>query len=614
MSPTARRLFRYLGPFRGRFVLAFALSAFASTLDVFSFVLVIPLLQSLFGTGQVLGADSANLVERALEWAVGDLVRSGAPLDGLRNVCLLLLGAILLKNLALFGAKYIGIGIREGVERDIRQSVYSRLLELPMSFFHRARAGELITRVLNDPRQARQAASWILLEVFRRLSSATVYLVTLLLLSWRLTLVAAVLAPVLAITLAPVVRRLRSGARRAYDRQGDLISMLQESVSGIRLIKSTGAEAYERARFVASSRAYSGRMTKTEGLAQMASPLSEVLSSVAAVLLIWLGARMVLVDGSMAPEAFIAFITIALQLVSPLKALADFPAQLQLSLAAAERAFEVFDEPDEPDSGTRPVRDLSAGIEFDSVSFAYESDRPVLNDVDLTIAAGETLALVGHSGAGKSTFVDLLPRFMDPTRGRILLDGHDLRDYRLDQLRSLYGIVSQETVIFNDTVSANIAFGAGEQYSRAQIESAARAAHALDFIEAMPGGLEARLGDRGVRLSGGQRQRIGIARAVLRDPPILILDEATSALDSESEQAIQEALATLLRGRTVFVIAHRLSTILDADRIVVLDEGRVVEQGRHADLYSAGGTYRRLHDLQLATPPGRADDASHASR
>jgi len=602
MSETYRRLLGYLRPFRGRFGLTVLLGTIASILDVFSFVLVIPLLQSLFNTGRVLDPEAGSLVERALNWTIGPIVRSGSQLDALRNVCLVLLAAILVKNVTLVVARYLGVSIRERLEQSMRDDVYRGLQLLPLSFYSRTKTGQLITRVLQDTREARSAVSNLLIDSLRKVTNAIVYLITLFALSWRLTLIALVLAPVLAVTLAPIVRRLKRGYRKAFDQQGELVSMLQEAVSGVRLIKASGAEDYERGRFAERSGRYTRRMVRTAGLSEMASPLSEVLSSAAAVLLIWLGARMVLVDGTMAPEAFIAFITIALQLISPLKTLADFPARLQISVAAADRAFEVFDEAPEPDSGTRDIVGVGRGITFENVTFAYEPDRPVLENIDLAVAPGEVIALVGHSGAGKSTMVDLLPRFIDPTEGRLLIDGVDAREYRLDRLRALYGIVSQETVIFHDTVRSNIAFGGPDRWNDEQVRAAAEAAHALEFIEAMPAGFESPLGDRGVRLSGGQRQRIGIARAILRDPPVLILDEATSSLDTVSEQLIQEALSRLLAGRTVFVIAHRLSTVHNADRILVLEEGRIVEQGTHAQLHAAGGVYRQLYDLQLAAP------------
>jgi len=602
MSTTYRRLLGYLGPFRGRFALTVVFGMIASVLDVFSFVLVIPLLRSLFNTGRMLDPDAGSLVERMLNLVIGPLVGSGSQLTALRNVCLVLLGTILLKNLVLVIARYLAVSIKERLEQSMRDEVYARLQLLPLSFYSRMKTGQLITRVLQDTREARAAVSNLLIDNLRKLTNAVVYLVTLFALSWRLTLIALLLAPALALALAPIVRRLKRGYREAFDQQGELVSMLQEAVSGVRLIKASGAEAYERGRFVGRSGRYTRRMVRTASLSEMASPLSEVLSSAAAVLLIWLGARMVLVDGTMAPEAFIAFITIALQLISPLKTLADFPARLQISVAAADRAFEVFDEEPELDSGTRDIRGVERGITFENVSFAYDPGQPVLEDIELSVAPGEVIALVGHSGAGKSTLVDLLPRFIDPTEGRLLIDGVDAREYRLDRLRDLYGIVSQETVIFHDTVRSNIAFGGPERWSDDQVRAAAAAAHALGFIEEMPEGFETPLGDRGVRLSGGQRQRVGIARAILRDPPILILDEATSSLDTVSEQLIQEALSRLLSGRTVFVIAHRLSTVHNSDRICVIDEGRIVEQGTHAQLHAVGGVYRRLYDLQLAAP------------
>jgi ATP-binding cassette, subfamily B, bacterial MsbA len=610
MRGSYRRLFAYLRPFVGLFSLSLLLTMVSAGFDVFSIVLVIPFLQALFGAGPVLGGPAASLVERLLDSALGGLIRAPTPLGTLRNVVFLVLGAILVKNVALYAAKYCAVGVREGVERRMREDVFGHLQLLPLSFFGRMKVGQIIARVLTDTKQAREVVSYALIDLFRKLVTTVFFLVTLLLLSWRLTLVTLVLAPLLALVIAPLLRRLRRGFRKAFDEQGELLSVLQETVSGIRLVKSYGGEEQERGRFGERSGRYARRMVRTEALSQLASPLSEVLSSVVALALVWVGARMVLDTGTLQPEQFIAFVALALQLISPVKAIADFPAKLQISVAAADRFFEVLDEPAEPESGTREAGRPREAIRFERVGYAYEPGRPVLREVELEVRPGQVIALVGPSGAGKSTFVDLLPRFMDPTEGRITFDGTDLRELSLRSLRSLFGIVSQETVIFHDTVRANIAYGGRDRWSDGEIRAAARAANAEEFIDALPAGLDTQLGDRGVRLSGGERQRVGLARAILRDPPILILDEATSSLDSESEQAIQRALAALFAGRTVFVIAHRLSTVHGADRILVLEGGRIVERGTHAELYELGGSYRRLHDLQFATPPQAAGTGS----
>ena len=594
-----RRLLRYLSPYRWIFSASLLCMTLAALFDAFSLVLLIPFLRSLFGRGALLPAGGRNAAERVIDWVVGGWLQGATGLEALRSICLVVLAALLLKNVFLYGARFLGIVVQERIERDMRDDVYGHLARLPLPFFSGTRAGQLMARVLTDTRETKQIVSYALADALRQVVTAVAYLLTMVALSWRLTLVAVVLAPVLAGALRPLLRRLRRGFRRAYDEQGDLLSILEETVNGVRLVKAYGAERYERGRFEEGSARFTRRLIRTEAVSQLASPFSEVLSALVALVLLWMGANMVLGSGTMGPEQFLTFITIALRLISPVKALAQLPAKAQSSMAAADRFFEVLDTPPEPDGdGARPTG-LEREVRFEGVEFEYEPDRPVLRDVSFAVPRGEVVALVGPSGAGKSTLVDLLPRFIEPDRGRITLDGVDLRRIELGALRDLMGIVSQETVIFHDSVRANVAYGKPDRWGQEQLREAARAANALDFIEALPQGWDTLLGDRGVRLSGGQRQRIGIARAILRDPPILVLDEATSNLDAESERLIQAAMDRLLTGRTVFVIAHRLSTVRGADRILVLEDGRLVECGTHDELYAAGGPYRRLYEMQL---------------
>jgi subfamily B ATP-binding cassette protein MsbA len=567
----------------------------AALLDVFSFTLLVPFLDKLFKQ-QTLPSPISGIQQRI----VGAFIDDANPQAALVNIIIVILVAVTLKNLFVWASGQLGAQLQEYVTRDLRNALYSHLQRLPLGFFLRMKTGDVLARVLNDTQQTKQV---ITQAVTQSLQSAAVVVATILTLvaySWRLTLLALVVAPVLIGLLQPLLRKLRKGHRRLSNQYGEMTSVVQESVSGIRLVKSFGAEQYEERRFREGSGRYARGMVRVTRLAVLAQPITETVGTAIAVTILWVGAQMV-EAGTLTGSILITFLILVMRMLQPLKQLSQVPTTAQQSFAAAERIFEVLDSPTEQslDRGSIATAAFARSLEFEKVSFAYEKE-PVLSDVSLVATKGDVIALVGASGAGKSTLVDLIPRFYEPTSGRILLDGVDTREIALPALRSLIAIVSQDTVLFNDTVRQNLAYGAAGKYSDVQIEAAARAANAHTFIAELPDGYDTVLGERGTRLSGGQRQRLSIARALLVDPPILILDEATSALDTESERLVQEAIDRLLANRTVFVIAHRLSTIAHADQILVLDRGRVVEHGTHSALLARRGYYHRLHALQFA--------------
>lgn len=578
-------------------------SALAALFDAYSFSLLIPFLNALFGMPSLLPVNSGWLTA-FLNRTIGLLLDPSDKMGSLQVVIFLIVASVALKNFFVWLAGNLGAQLQEYVTRDVRDAVYTHLQRLPLTFFARTKVGQIISRVVSDTAQVKNVITTLVTQSFQSAALVLAYIAVLLSTSLSLTLIALIVAPLVIGALQPLLKRLRRGYRRLGDDYGEMTSVLQEAVSGVRLVKSFRAEPYEERRFLDASDRYSDGLMRITRVAFLAQPITEFLGTLVAVAILWIGARMVLVSGTLQSAQLITFLVIVMRLLQPMKQLSQIPTVAQQALAASDRLFEVLDSPTElmTDKGTRVIDGFHATVVFEGVSFAYEAE-PVLADIDFTARKGDVIALVGPSGAGKSTLVDLIPRFYEPTAGRILVDGIDSRDIKLASLRSLMGIVSQDTVLFNDTVRNNIAYGAAEKFTDEQIIAAARAANAHGFISELPKGYETILGERGTRLSGGQRQRIAIARALLIDPPILILDEATSALDTESERLVQEAIDRLLAGRTVFVIAHRLSTVIHADQILVLDRGRIVERGTHQELLGKRGSYFRLYSLQFRDEP-----------
>src|SRR5438034_1029199 len=590
------RLFLLLRPYALLFVANLVATFVASVMDGATFVLLIPFLRTLFGHDP-LNVAGGSAVERLLAVVVGPWFAAGSPGAALRNVVLVLVAAMVIKNVLAYLASVSSVAIQENVVRDLRVRLFGHLQTLPLDFFQRTRGGQLLSRVINDTDAVKTVVTAALASLVQNVSLIVVYVAILVGLSWQLTLVALVCAPLLVLIVRPMVGRVRWRSREQADQRGELTSLVSELVGSIKLVRAYVAEAFEADRFRALANRYRKGVLRAQRYALLTSPVSEVFAGAVIVLIFVVGTRLALGQAALLePAVLIAFIAVALRLMSPVKSVANYPTTMAGALAAADRVFEVLDlaseEGDRP--GEVPAR-FEQRIEYRGVSFSYNGQAPVLEGLDFEVRRGQVVAVVGPSGAGKTTLVDLLPRFYEPKRGAILMDGGPITRFTRTSLRGLMGIVSQETILLHDTVLANISYGRRD-FTRDPGQSAARAANAHDFVSQLPEGYHTLLGERGTRLSGGERQRIAIARALLRDPPILILDEATSALDMESERLVQEAIDRLMARRTTFVIAHRLATVQHADLILVLAEGRIVERGTHATLYAAGGLYRRLHE------------------
>ena len=511
----------------------------------------------------------------------------------------LLLGLFFIRGLSSFLSAFALESVAARVVQDLRQNMFDRLMRIPAPAYDNVASGSLISKVTFDAQQVTDAATHAVTSIVRD-SVATVGLIGWMLwIDWKLTLIALATAPGVIAIVVYFSRRLRRMSHGLQRTMGDVTHVLQESIEGHKVVKVFSGQAYETRRFVDSAQRVRRFQVKFVAAAAAAAPIGQMIIAIALAIILLLSERR-FAAGALTISDFVSFFTAMALLFSPLKRLTSVNARVQKGIAAAASVFALVDSPVEIDTGSVRIQRADGRLDLDSITFRYHEDvRPVLDSVSISIEPGETVALVGPSGSGKTTIAGLIPRFYDPEIGHVRLDGIDLRDLTLESLRANVALVSQDIILFDDTVAANIAYGATAGAPREAIADAARAAHALEFIETMPHGLDTLIGERGVKLSGGQRQRLAIARAVLKDAPVLILDEATSSLDSESERHIQDAVETLREGRTTLVIAHRLSTIEGADRIIVMDRGRIVDTGPHAELLERNGLYAGLYRFQF---------------
>jgi subfamily B ATP-binding cassette protein MsbA len=570
-------MIRYLKPYRFRLGAAFVCSALVAALSGAYAYLVKPVLDEIF----------INKNETLL------LV-----------LPLALFAVAVLKSAFSYGQNYLMNYVGNHIVTDIRQELFGRMVRLPVSYHDSNTSGRLVSRVINDVTLMANAIAGVLKDIFQQGLTFLAMLGVIFYQNWKLGSLSLIVIPLAGVTMVRMGKRLRALGKSGQEQMGDMASTLQETLSGIRMVKAYGREAAEAERFKNSNKAFLTTTMKAIQVSSLGSSHIEVIGVVGVAVIIWYGGSLV-INGDMTPGAFFSFLAAMFMVFTPLRRLSGSNNTIQQALAAAERVFGVIDlvTEQETDRGQLVMPPIQRSVVYQDVTFIYEGQTvPALSDVDLVIPAGQMVAVVGSSGSGKTTLANLLPRFYHPTAGAVLIDGVDIQSFTLASLRAQIGIVSQEVVLFDDTVLNNIAFGRQEA-TKADVMQAARLAYAHEFIERLPQGYATVVGEKGIKLSGGERQRLAIARAILRDPPLLILDEATSALDTESERVVQLALTNLMAHRTTLVIAHRLSTVQRADRIVVLDRGTIVETGTHDELLLRGGHYKRLHALQFQDLP-----------
>jgi len=602
-------MMRYVPPYKKYVFASVLLNILSAVFNIFSFTLIIPILQILFNINEMnyefipfdsVDASIKDVVVNNLYYFASQAIDSIGAGSVLLLLCLFLIFTTILKTACYFGSASVNVPLSNGITRDLRNQIYNKILSLPMGYFSDERKGDLLARITGDVGVVENTITSTLDMLIKNPILIVFYITTLFVISWQLTLFVIVFAPLMLLLLSAISRKLKAQSVELQNIWSDLISQVEETLGGLRVIKAFVAESKMSARFCNATDALRKKGNRVSIRQASGHPVSECLGTAMIAIVLWFGGTLIL--SSKAPidaPTFIFYMVILYSVIQPIKDLAKSVYGIPRGMASVERLDDILkaDNPLKNAPQASQITDFNDGISLEHIVFSYNGTRTILKDVCLDIKKGQTVAIVGSSGAGKTTLVDLIPRFYDPVQGSIKIDGKDIRDIKISSLRGLMGNVNQDPILFNDTIFNNIAFGV-ENATMEQVVEAAKIANAHEFIMEKPDGYNERIGDRGCKLSGGQRQRISIARAILKNPPILILDEATASLDTESERIVQEALDRLMSNRTTIAIAHRLSTIKNADVIIVMADGEIVERGKHEELISRDGVYKHLYEMQ----------------